>query len=174
MWSTGRTDGLADDMVWFRLDIPLNLMLKFFFWCHCLCIVSLLHGAATKCCSNFWIVLDSLSRSTPVHFLYTCSQSKCSFLTWQFLSLNCAFNFYVGTVSICDNSLWKLFCGMTMMLQILLPWFKYRCFIFTNGRKNIDLRWINGTLREWGCILKKIMKNQYFDSHNESAVWNPK
>lgn len=96
------------------------------------------------------------------------AQSKCSFLTWQFLSSNCAFNFHVGTVSICDNSVWKLFCGMVMpmMLQTLLPRFKYRCFISTNGSKKIDLRWIKGT-QKWGRILKKIMKNQYFDSHNE-------
>lgn len=33
-------------------------------------------------------------------------------------------------------------------------------------KKKIDLRWIEGT-REWGCISMKIMKNQYFDSHNE-------
>lgn len=117
-------------------DITLNLVFQFFFLMLSLYRFAPEYGAVTKSCKNFWTVLLSRSHSSSLFYTHTC--------LYIVLSLNCVFNFYAGAASICDNSLSKLFCGLMMMLQTLMPPFKYRCFIFTNERKKIDLRWITG------------------------------
>lgn len=118
-------------LCWYR-DITLYLDCEFFI---VIVVVSLLfrcvYFAVIRCCTTFgsfrlvsillYDILSLAQYNAPSLFLtHTQIHIHIHF------TVSCAFNFYVGAFSICDNSLWKLFCRM-MMLQTLRLCFKY-CF----------------------------------------------